>query len=93
MHETCIKIDDSCLLNRATYNSLAHFTKSVHLNGGKDVNMQLTHRKSEVYLYLPLTHSFVGVHQEGRLREDGGDEVDLLYAKSIAVLDNLWREH
>jgi len=26
-------------------NSLTHFTKSVHLNGGKDCNMRLTYRQ------------------------------------------------
>jgi hypothetical protein len=53
-----------------------HFTKSVHLNGGKDFNMRPIFRKRnfQVYLYVPGVLSFVGGLQGSTLHENGGDE-------------------
>jgi len=60
---------------RVIYNSLTHFTKSVHLNGRKDFNLPQTETGTlQVYLYMPQALSFIGCGQGSRLRGNDGVE-------------------
>lgn len=60
---------------RVIHNSRTHFTKSVHLKGGKDFNMRPTHRKwnSPSLFVRSAGASFIGDHQGSRSKENGGD--------------------
>jgi hypothetical protein len=67
------------------HNSSTHFTKSVHLNGGRDFNMRPIYvcvsvyiiafwRKTlQIYFYLPWALSSSAVRHGRRLSENGAD--------------------
>ena len=44
---------------KVIHNSPTHFTKSVHLNGGKDFNMRPCSKRNSLYLYVSRVLSFV----------------------------------
>jgi hypothetical protein len=59
---------------RVVYNSLTQFTKSVHLNGGKDFKCdRRVERETPHFLYMPRAPGFVGDRQVRRLSENAGD--------------------
>jgi hypothetical protein len=62
-------------LYRVVYNTLTHFTKSVHLNCAKDLkcDLRIERETLQVFLYVPRAPSFVGGRQGRRLSENGGD--------------------
>jgi len=60
---------------RVIPNSLTHFTKSVHLNNAKDLNVGPTHRKrnSPRIFYVERVLSFFDCRQGSKLSKNGGD--------------------
>ena len=68
-------LDQSCQL-RGIHNSLTHFTESVHLDGGKDFNMQPTYRKRNSRVYLNVTQTLSSVV---------GSPVEQVYRKMAAM--------
>ena len=60
---------------RVIHNNLTHFTKSVHLDNAKDLNLRPTYRKrnSPRIFCVERALSFFDDHQGSRLSKNGGD--------------------
>lgn len=84
---------------RVIHNSLTHFPKLVHLNGGKDFNMRLTYRREtlQVYLYMPQAFSLIRGCQEQfwvKMAVSGAEVFCMLvyaWTQSIVAVQRIYR--